>query len=141
MNIKTTTATICAFFCAGLLRADDFAFLPERFSSITFVTTKGHERITVETGTKQEGSEAKIFESRLAPAGAGAYRTPEGTIFTLKHLSKPIINDGNRHINSGDWQLTISGSGPEFARLKRNMPKVTFGETPPLTYLGTKKQP
>ncbi len=64
--------------------------------------------------------------------------TPKGSVFTLKQLSKPIINDGNRHINSGDWQLTVSGHGAEFARLKSKMPVVAFGATPPLVYLGSK---
>jgi hypothetical protein len=59
-------------------------------------------------------------------------------VFTLKHLPAPIINDGNRHINSGDWQLTVSGGGDEFAKLKPKLPKVAFGDTPPFVYLGEK---
>jgi len=140
MNIKAALIGVVAFFCLTTLYADEFWFLPERFASVTLVTTKGKERVTVETWTKAEGSEHKIFESRLIPTEGGAYRTPKGTVFRLKHLIESIINDGNRHINSGDWQLTISGAGAEFGYLKRTMPQVAFGKTPPLVYLGAKKE-
>jgi hypothetical protein len=139
MNPKAITTGICALLFMSQLHADEFWFLPERFSSITLVTTKGKECVAVEAWTKEEGSKHKVFESTLTRTGMEIYTTPNGTIFTLKKLDRPTVNDGNRHINSGDWQLTVSGKGSEFNRLKKVMPEVSFGDTPPLTYLGTKK--
>ena len=117
--------------------------MPDRMSSITLVTTTGQERITVSTYVKQTDTDRVIFESKLIPAetstGDPAYKTPKGTLFTLKHLATPVVNDDNRHINSGDWKLRITGTGAEYTRLKTNMPTVTFGNTPPLVYLGSRQ--
>ena len=117
--------------------ADQFVFQYHRFGGITIETTPGKEHVIIEYGEKDSPVET-IFKSRLLSAGPGVYKTPKGTFFRLEHLSKPIINDGNRRINSGDWKLTVSGSGKEFAKLKPKMPAVAFGDTPPLVYLGEK---
>ena len=120
-----------------------YSFWLERFSSIALDTTTGKAAIKVKTSTKQENSERIIFESPLAPASTppgaiAAFATPAGTLLTLTQLPKPIVNDPNRGINSGDWKLTITGKGPEFVRLKADIPRVAFGEKKPLVYLGKK---
>lgn len=117
-------------------RADEIQFWLNRYGGIDLQTTKGKEKVRVYQGDKH--SEHTILESRLLPVSAGVYATPKGTRFTLKHLDQPIISDENRHQDSGDWQLTVSGEGKEFERLKAKMPFVTFGDLPPLVYLGTK---
>jgi len=123
---------------ASELHADEIQFWLNRFGGIFIETAKGKERVRVFQGNKE--SEETIFESRLIPSGAGSYATPKGTVFTLKHLATPIINDANRRINSGDWQLTLSGKGKEFERLKPKVPFVAFGDLPPLVYLGEKPE-
>lgn len=106
MNIKATTTILFAFLCIGRLYAAEYSFTPDRHSSITLVTTTGKESITVSTWVKQTDSDRTIFESRLipseSPSGDPSYKTPKGTLFTLKHLPKPVVNDANRNINSGD---------------------------------------
>lgn len=143
MKILVAISILAVSGCAGPVRTTKYSFTPQRFSSIALVTTTGQERIEVETSTKQENSERTIFESRLTPASpptgaVEAYATSNGTLFALSQLPKPIVNDANRGINSGDWKLTISGRGPEFVRLKAEMPKVAFGDKKSLVYLGTK---
>jgi hypothetical protein len=138
--MKAFAITLAALVATALLHADELHFQFHRFGHIAIETTKGKESVIIETYDKEPGSEQIIFKSRLIPTGDGSYITPNGTVFAIKHLRKPIINDGNRHINSGDLQLTVSGKGKEFARLKPKMPTVAFGDTPPLVYLGEKAE-
>ena len=120
--------------------ADQFVFTYHRFGTITITATPGQEGVVIEEESGKGGPVTTIFKSRLSLAGPGLYKTPKGTWFKLKQLSKPVINDANRHINSGDWKLTVSGSGKEWAKLKSKMPKVAIGNTPPLVYLGEKSE-
>ncbi len=122
--------------CANPLRADEIQFWLNRFGGIFVETAPGKEHVRVFQGNKE--TEKTLFRSRLIRRGPDTYRTPGGTLFTLKHLDQPIINDGNRRINSGDWQLTVSGQGREFRRLKPKIPFVAFGDLPPLVFLGEK---
>ena len=135
--MKTIVIAAILLVTTSSPRADEIQFWLNRFGGIFIETAKGKEHVRVFQGNKE--TEETLFESSLS-FNAGAYVTPKGTVFTLKHLPKPIINDGNRHLNSGDWQLTVSGKGKEFDRLKAKMPQVAFGEDrlPPLTYLGEK---
>ena len=136
-RIKAFAIAIVLFLIGGSqLHAEEIQFWLNRFGGIFIETAKGKERVRVFQGNKE--TEKTIFESRLVQASHGTYATPKGTVFTLKHLEKPIINDGNRHINSGDWQLAVSGKGKELERLKPKMPFVAFGDLPPFVYLGKK---
>jgi hypothetical protein len=136
--MKAFAAAIVLFLGASQLHAEEIQFWLNRFGGIFIETAKGKERVRVFQGNKE--TEDTIFESRLIPSAPGTYATPKGTVFALKHLEKPIINDGNRRINSGDWQLTVSGKGTEFDRLKTKMPFVAFGSLPPFVYLGEKAE-
>ena len=138
--MKALALTLAIFLAAPLLHADEFIFQYHRFGHIALKTAKDKESVVILAYSKTPGDEQTIFKSRLTLSRTGTYVTPNGTVFALKHLSKPIIKDGNRHINSGDWQLTVSGKGKEFDRLKPKMPEVAFGDTPPLVYLGAKAE-
>ena len=116
--------------------ADQITFQYHRFGDIIVDTDKGKENVVIEYSDKDPKNDRTIFKSRLIRVRPNVYRTPKDTLFTLEHLPRPIVNDPNRRINSGDWKLTVSGTGPEFVRLKPQMPKVAFGKTPPLVYLG-----
>lgn len=120
--------------------ADQITFQYHRFGDIIVDTEKGKENIVIEYSDKDPKNDKTIFKSRLIRVRENVYRTPKGTVFTLEHLPRAIVNDPNRRINSGDWKLTVSGAGQEFVRLKPRMPKVAFGKTPPLVYLGEKAQ-
>ena len=136
--MKIVVLALTLLLTTSLIRAEEYDFRYDRYGDIFLYTDKGKERVVIVRTSKTPGDEEAIFESHLTPAGAGIYVTPKSTVFTLKQLPEPIINDGNRHINSGDWQLTVSGHGAEFKRLKPKMPIVELGDTPPLVYLGSK---
>ena len=132
-------ASLLILLVAPTLRAEEYIFQYERFGATTLHTDKGKEFVRIEESGK-EGPVTTLFKSGLKPRGRGVYATMRGTVFTLGHLPRPITNDGNRHINSGDWKLTVSGQGEEFTRLKPKMPVVAFGDTPPLVYLGAENR-
>ena len=136
--MKTVVFALTLLLITSLIRAEEYDFRYERYGDIFLYTDKGKERVVIVRSSKTAEHEETIFESRLTPSGAGIYVTPKGTVFTLKQLPQPIINDENRHINSGDWQLTASGRGAEFKSLKPKMPVVELGDTPPFVYLGEK---
>ncbi len=112
----------------------NFDFRLNRFGGIILSTVKGSEHVRVYQGSKQ--GEETVFEAALSRIGDKVYSTPGGTQFALKHLDIPVINDANRHLDSGDWEVIVSGRGSEFEALKPKMPSVTFGSLPPLQYLG-----
>jgi hypothetical protein len=112
-----------------------FGFLLDRFSYLTLRTEPGNEKVTFETGDKR-GSET-VFDSPLKLTGAMAYVSPRGTRFLLEKLERPVINDGNRGINSGDWKVTISGSGDEYLSLKEKMGEPSLGDTGKTQYYGS----
>ena len=138
--MKIVVLALTFLLSASLIRAEEYDFRYDRYGDIYLYTDKGKERVVIVRTSKTPGDEETIFESRLTLSGAGIYVTPKGTAFTLKQLPEPIINDDNRHINSGDWQLTVSGKGKEFARLKPRMPFVAFGDLSPFVYLGEKAE-
>jgi len=133
--MKALIIALAFFVATPILPAVEIHFQYSRFGHIALETAKGKEHVAILSSGK-EGDEETIFQSRLTPSKGGTYVTPKGTVFALKRLAKPIVNDPNRRINSGDWQLTVSGKGSEFASLKPKMPVVAFGKTPPLVYLG-----
>jgi hypothetical protein len=54
----------------------------------------------------------------------------------LIKLAKPVINDGNRRTNSGDYKLVISGSGAESEKFKI---KPTFGASGRTEFYGEER--
>ncbi len=142
MNRRIATmiaAAALVLSATGSLQADEIRFETGRFDRIKMETAKGKERVAIYFGSKDADDET-ILESGLTSSGAGIYTTPHGTVFTLKKLAQPAINDTNRGINSGDWKLTISGSGAEFERLKSKLTaRAVEGDTP-LVYFGVTAQ-
>jgi hypothetical protein len=139
LHRSALTLIAAAAFLLGaplIAYADQITFQYHRFGDIIVDTEKGKESVVIEYSDKDPKNDRTIFKSRLIPVKENVYRTPKGTLFTLERLSRPIVNDPNRRINSGDWKLTVSGTGQEFVRLKPRMPQVAFGKTPPLVYLG-----
>jgi hypothetical protein len=106
-----------------------FMFRVGRFADITLETRQGEERVTYESGDKQ--SSDTLLDSPVTLTAPMTWETPRGTRFQLKKLDHPVINDANRKINSGDWKLTVSGTGDEYNSLKQNL-----GETARIEYYG-----
>ena len=111
-----------------------FVFRLGRFSDLTLETESGSEKVTVDAGDKIRSD--TVFESPLNPAGGTTYVSPRGTQFLLEKLNRPVVNDANRKINSGDWKLTISGSGSEYLSLKEKIGTPSFGDTGKTEYYG-----
>jgi hypothetical protein len=89
-----------------------------------------------------ELTEEKIRELQARLSGASEtpsspeYVSPRGTRFQLEKLDRPVINDANRKINSGDWKLTVSGSGDEYLSLKEKIGAPSFGDSGKTEYYG-----
>lgn len=128
---------LMVLFGSNCVRAEEIFFLPERFFYITLSTTKGKERVVFESFDKMTDVTQTTLRSRLIRVRENVYRTPRGTVFTLEHLPAPIINDANRHINSGDWRLTVTGSGKEYRHLDSEIPNITDSKSPRLVFLGS----
>jgi hypothetical protein len=122
------TALILAI---GTASASEFCFWFNRFGCITLSTTPGSEAVTIIQGNK-EGEET-IFQSKLTPVGPNKFSTAKQTVFSLEHLTRAVIHDGNRRINSGEWKLEISG-GVEAKQIKELIGPAAFG--PPDIYFG-----
>jgi hypothetical protein len=116
-------------------KATKFVFQLGRFSDLTLETEPGNEKVTFETGDKR-GSET-VFDSPVKLTGAMSYVSSRGTTFLLEKQERPVINDANRKINSGDWKLIVSGSGDEYLSLKEKMGVPAFGDTGKTEYYGS----
>ena len=113
MKAKTI---VVAVLIPLLGQADSYDFWFHRFGRIGIVTDLGKEKVFIEEGNKQ--GEEVTYSADLKSVGKNKYKTVGGTVFELIMLAKPIINDGNRRINSGDYKLVISGSGAEYEKFK-----------------------
>jgi hypothetical protein len=112
-----------------------FVFPLDRFSALTLETEPGNEKVTYETGDKRESQ--TVFDSPVKLAGGMSYVSPRGTRFQLEKLERPVINDSNRRINSGDWRVIVSGSGDEYLSLKEKIGEPSFGDTGKTEYYGS----
>jgi hypothetical protein len=104
--------------------AEELQFWLNRFGGIFLNTTTRHVRIFQGNKTGEE----TIFEADLKETAPGIFCSHGGTLFILKRLNKPAINDGNRKINSGNWNLKMCGS-KEFKALVPKLPFTAFGDS------------
>src|SRR6266478_4207829 len=118
-----------------MAHAETYAFRIGRFTDLTFITDKGKAKVIIEDGDKV--SSAIVFEARLKPSRKGSFVTKRGTIFHLQRLKEKVINDANRHINSGNYKLVVSGKGPEYDRIVAW--KSDFAENDEPEYFGEKR--
>jgi hypothetical protein len=137
-GMKIVVPALFLLLITSLIHAEEYDFRYDRYGDIYLYTDKGNERVVIVRTSKKPGDEETIFESRLTPSGAGVYVTPKSTVFTLKQLPEAIINDGNRHINSGDWQLSVSGHRCRIQAPETENAHCRARDTPSLVYLGSK---
>ncbi|MES2920414.1 MAG: hypothetical protein V4819_02640 [Verrucomicrobiota bacterium] len=119
-------------------KAEQFEFQVHRFCHIRINTDRGKENVLIEVYPKAV-PETKVILKSVLKLEDGVYKSADGICFRLLKLAHPVVNDPNRHINSGDWILLISGEGKSFLGFKGRMPEGTFREGfSDLAYLGEK---
>lgn len=118
--------------------AGRYQFDLNRFGGIHFTVTADTAQVEFFEGDKQ-GDEI-TWQAKLAPKGEGTWTTKAGTVFKLVKLPKKVVNDANRGLNSGDWKVTISGDGDEYAEVKKKAPFLAFGDKSKTEYLGSKAE-
>ena len=130
--LRSPILLVVLLFCfAPSAHAEKFWFSITRYNDLQLDSTPGKENVTVEVmegSSKGDMREKTVLNSKLKAAGNGTYITPGGTTFKLEKLSKKVLNDANRKINSGTWKVTVSGTGPEYTHLKQYL-SPTFGDT------------
>ena len=126
------------FLTQTISRADNYFFLLNRFGGIEMKTRGESGNVRFFQGDKQ--GEETTFQSELRVASPRTFLTPGGVKFQIDKLSKPIIHDGNRRINSGDYRLRITGTGPAYDATRAKLPWLAdfaaSGET--MTFYGEK---
>ena len=118
---KSLALVLSIPFLAGTIsKADSYLSLFNRFGGVEINTRGERGEVRFFQGDKQ--GEETTFQSKLKAASPGTYLTPEGVKFQIGKLSPPVINDGNRRINSGDYKLHITGTGPAYKATKAKLP-------------------
>jgi hypothetical protein len=118
---KSLALVLSILFLAGTIsKAESYLFLFNRFGGVEIKTRGEQGEVRFFQGDKQ--GEENTFQSKLRIASPGNYLTPEGVRFQIEKLSKAIIHDGNRRINSGDYRLRITGTGPAYDATKAKLP-------------------
>lgn len=133
--MKQISILIWASLLCLTAHAESYDFWYHRFGRIGLITDSGKEKVFIEKGNKQ--GEEIVFSAKLKPVGEDKFQTAEGTTFELEKLSKPVVNDGNRHINSGDIKLLVTGSGSEYEKFTITP---SFGATGKTEFYGEKRE-
>lgn len=115
-------------------QAERYEFWLNRFGCIRLETAEKTAKVEFEQGTKQ--GEEIVWKSDLTAVDKTTFKTKAGTTFKLVKLEKPVVNDDNRKINSGTWQIEITGKGKEFQQVRDKLPFVAFGDTGKPIYYG-----
>ena len=105
---------------ATTLKAESYFFLLNRFGGIEIKMDGESGNVRFFQGDKQ--GEETTFQSKLKAASSGTFLTPRGVRFQIEKLSKRVIHDGNRRINSGDYRLRITGTGAAYDATKAKLP-------------------
>tara|TARA_R110002096_G_scaffold316010_6_gene510314 strand:- start:349 stop:639 length:291 start_codon:yes stop_codon:yes gene_type:complete len=60
-----------------------------------------------------------VFQSALTAEDSSRFLTQRGTVFTLEKLGKVVRGhpEDRFNTNSGDWKLSLSGTGKEFTNV------------------------
>jgi len=112
--MKLLFVTIAFLSLAFPIRADLFSFDFHRFGTIEVLTDAGKAKVTVFEHGK--AGHRTIVDTRLTKDGE-YFHSKSGLVLSLKKLKKAISNDGNRRINSGGWELVVTGKGKDFAKI------------------------
>jgi hypothetical protein len=115
-----------------LFLAATYLFMLNRFGGIE---VKGDDEVG-QVRMFQESKEGEKFVSMVALKN---WVTADGSLFEIKELAMPVVNDLNRHINSGSYRLRIVGASPA---LQARLPMLAdFARTDEqFTYYGEKTE-
>lgn len=138
----------------ALSQAGDYEFRVHRFCDLLLHLDESKGHVKIEAYPKAVETTQTLFQSSLTRLDPATYETPEGIRFTLTRLSEPVVLDHNRHINSGDWRLEITGSSQDYEKLKELLipissfrtpkdeaPGPTNPKVPDMTYYGEERTP
>jgi hypothetical protein len=100
----------------NLLLACAYLFLLNRFGGIEIKP----DSVRFYQGNKQ--GEQTVYQSQLLTKAPDVFITPQGVEFRIEKLTKPVIHDKNRGINSGEYRLWISGSGEAYDKVVAKIP-------------------
>jgi hypothetical protein len=131
-----TIVVFLSLLCLSRAWADEFSFQPDRIASIKLTTSREGAQFVVKLYDRVEDKTSMAFKAHLTKKGEGVYITPKGTTFTLKHL--PAAVNAEDRFNRGDWQLSVTGGGPEFESLKTYAPDYGGGSDTEIIFLGSK---
>ena len=138
MKLRILLAVVGLSFIALSARADQFDFQPSRVESVEFTSTKDGARIVAKVYDKVTNTDAVQFKIELKKKGDNVYVSPKGTTFTLKHLSAP--RNAGKTIDSGDWELRVSGSGEEFQQIRDSANEDSDSTESEAIFTGSKKK-
>ena len=128
--MKILFAFLLLTLATGVASADEYTFNVHRFCDIKLKTAKDDGHVEIKIHPKAVPEIEIVLQSKLKRVADGSFETPHGTRFTLSKLRKAIIHMHNRMINSGDWLLTITGSGAEYLKLKKKLVPISAFRTP-----------
>ena len=105
--------------------AQRYEFQVHRFCDLQLNTTPGEENIEIKVYPKAVDETKVLFKAKLKKTGDGMFVTGSGITVVLVKLPKEIVNDRNRHINSGRWLITLLGGGKEYLQLKKELTPIS----------------
>lgn len=98
--------------------ACSYLFLLNRFGGIEIKP----ESVRFYQGDKQ--GEQTLYQSQLLAKAPLIFLTPQGVEFRIEKLSKPVIHDRNRGINSGKYRLHVTGTGEAYDKIVTKVPRI-----------------
>jgi len=120
---------------AAPVGADTYMFVLNRFGGIE-VKERGE---VGEARFFQENKQGNVFTYRVRLVGGC---TTSGVRFRIERMPKPVVNDQNRRINSGEYRLCITGHGSAFSAMRARVPVLAdFARTgEDMTFYGEKTE-
>jgi len=128
--IKITIAAILFILGLNTSHAEEYLFLVHRFCDILLDTNSSAPYVEIKIYPKTVEQTEILFRSKLKLIGDKTYESSNKIRFKLKQLQTAVIHDANRHINSGNWQLDITGTNSDFQRLKNQLVPISTFRTP-----------
>lgn len=136
--MKLSSLLIAAFSLVALsVRADQFEFQSSRVETLILTTTKQGAHLVSKVYDRVTNKSSGWFKLELKKTSDNVYATSKGATFTLKHLTS-THNEG-QSIDSGDWELRVTGSGPDFEAMRERANEDGDSTEKEAVFYGSKK--